>query len=266
MKTKGKARTVNTEKKSDTTSKLKPANTETESDTPPKNKKMKISKLPPIANKIGRQLYDTPAYDLANYLLGKILVRKVDDCILKGRIVETECYPGGDDQASSTRGNRRTPAVEPLYMQSGTAFVYMTYGMYHCMNISSSEPGGGVLLRALEPIQGSDKMQELRMKKRKSTKAKALKEHELCNGPSKLCASMDIRKDNCNTLDFCENDELWIETDPDFKNDFQTVKTARVGIDLAGPVWSKKPFRFYILGCSSISKRDTKAEDAFSSD
>lgn len=50
-------------------------------------------------------------------------------------------------------------------MEPGTAYIYMTYGMYYCFNISSEEPGGGVLLRALEPIQGFETMQELRISK-----------------------------------------------------------------------------------------------------
>lgn len=66
---------------------------------------------------------------------------------------------------------------------------------------------------------------------------------------------MDIRKDNCNKLDLCEDTNLWIETDPDFVNNFKTVKTTRIGIDRAGPLWANKPFRFYIFGNSSVSKQ-----------
>lgn len=71
-------------------------------------------------------------------ILGKILVRKLEDgAILKGRIVETESYLGGNDKGSNTYEMRVTPHNLPMYMQAGTLFVYMTYGMYHCMNITS---------------------------------------------------------------------------------------------------------------------------------
>lgn len=54
--------------------------------------------------------------------------------------------------------SRRTNANEPLYKDPGTAFVYLTYGMYHCFNIHSKEPGSGVFLRALEPVEGTEEM------------------------------------------------------------------------------------------------------------
>lgn len=60
---------------------------------------------------------------------------------------------------------RKTPGNEPMYMVPGTAYVYMTYGMYFCMNISSKEPGSAVLLRALEPVEGVEDMLKLRLGK-----------------------------------------------------------------------------------------------------
>jgi DNA-3-methyladenine glycosylase len=82
--------------------------------------------------------YDVPCEALAKGLLGKILVRQLSDgTILKGRIVETECYPGGDDRASCSHNGRITENIKAVYMKPGTAFVYSTYGMYHCFNISS---------------------------------------------------------------------------------------------------------------------------------
>ncbi|CAN8027410.1 unnamed protein product [Ixodes persulcatus] len=89
---------------------------------------------------------------LARALLGKVLARRLpDDTLLRCRIVETECYPGGDDRASSSFQGRRTESNEPLYMEPGTAYVYLTYGMYHCFNISSEGGGAAVLLRAAVP-------------------------------------------------------------------------------------------------------------------
>ncbi|KAF2899816.1 hypothetical protein ILUMI_06364 [Ignelater luminosus] len=220
--------------------------------------------------KLDRQFFDVPCYNLANFLLGKLIVRSLDDgVVLKSRIVETECYLGGEDKASHSYQGRKTPGNEPMFMQPGTAYVYITYGMYYCFNISSSEPGAAVLLRALEPVEGISRMKELRSmksKKRKTEQNTELKESELCNGPSKLCMSMNIEKDNCNKLDLCENHSLWIEMDPNFKEDFKTVVTSRIGIDSAGEEWAKKPLRFYILGNCNVSRRDRKSENVLNSD
>jgi hypothetical protein len=82
--------------------------------------------------------YNVPCENLAKGLLGKILVRQLNDgTILKGRIVETECYLGGEDKASHSYNGRITERSKPMYMKPGTAYVYITYGMYHCFNISS---------------------------------------------------------------------------------------------------------------------------------
>ncbi|KAK4876722.1 hypothetical protein RN001_009228 [Aquatica leii] len=223
-------------------------------------KKRKLNTL--TTNQLNLEFYNVPCYNLANFLLGKLLVRQINDEILKGRIVETECYLGGEDKASHSFGGRRTPGNEPMYMPPGTAYVYMTYGMYYCFNISSTEPGGAVLLRAIEPITNIEKMHELRLSKSKNS-SKVFKAHELGNGPSKLCMIMDITKDNCNKVDMCTSELLWIEDDPNYDNNFETVVTSRIGIDSAGEEWAKKPLRFYIMGNKSVSRRDKMAESKF---
>jgi DNA-3-methyladenine glycosylase len=89
-------------------------------------------------NRLKDSFFDVPCEDLAKRLLGKILVRRVNDgTVLKGRVVETECYPGGEDKASCSYNGRITETIKAVYMKPGTAFVYVTYGMYHCINISS---------------------------------------------------------------------------------------------------------------------------------
>jgi len=98
-----------------------------------------ISSNPVLYRKrLNAQLYETPCEELAMSLLGKVLVRRLDDGnIVRGRIVETESYLGHDDAASLSFKGKVTPRNEPMFMKPGTAFVYMTYGMYHCFNISS---------------------------------------------------------------------------------------------------------------------------------
>lgn len=96
---------------------------------------------------------------------------------------------------------------------------------------------------------------------KRSENSKPLKHTELCNGPSKLCLALNINKMNCNKLNMCESDELYIECDPDYdQNDIKIVRTNRIGIDSAGEEWARKPLRFYILNNQFVSKRDKKAE------
>ena len=105
--------------------------------------------------KLTGAFYDLPAQELAKRLLGKILFRVLDtEEVLCGRIVETEAYLGEEDKACHTFAGKRTARTEPMYMAPGTAYVYVIYGMYHCLNVSSREPGACVLIRALEPIRG----------------------------------------------------------------------------------------------------------------
>lgn len=94
----------------------------------------------------------------------------------------------------------------------------------------------------------------------KYSNTKKLKLTELCNGPSKLCISMNITKENCNMLDLSASDALWLEVDPEFKENIQIVRTNRIGIQSAGVEWASKPLRFYILQNPYVSKRDKKAE------
>ena len=115
------------------------------------NKRAKLT----IHKNLGRLFYIRPCEELAQKLLGKLLYRILDNGeVLCGRIVETEAYLGVVDKACHAYGGKKTERCEPLYMAPGTAYVYFIYGIYHCLNISSQEPGACVLIRALEPLQG----------------------------------------------------------------------------------------------------------------
>ncbi|XP_018373331.1 PREDICTED: DNA-3-methyladenine glycosylase-like isoform X3 [Trachymyrmex cornetzi] len=139
------------------------------------------------------EFFDIPCEELAQRLLGKVLVRYLENgTILKGRIVETEGYLGAIDKASHSYQNRVTPRNLPMYMSPGTIYIYMTYGIYHCFNISSQGDGCAVLVRAVEPIEG---MEHMAYQRNSSKPRKAdLKPHELCNGPSKLCMAYQLNK------------------------------------------------------------------------
>lgn len=110
----------------------------------PSSKRMKcnetgeVSKYFIQSNRLGEEFFNVSCLDLAKNLLGTILVRRLPDgTCLKGKIVETECYLGFEDKASFSYEGRRTARSEPMFMAPGTIFVYQTYGMYYCMNISS---------------------------------------------------------------------------------------------------------------------------------
>lgn len=166
--------------------------------------------------------------------------------ITRGRIVETEAYLGGDDRAAHSYNNKKTERNCAMFMQPGTAYVYSVYGMHCCFNVSSRGEGAAVLIRALEPLGGTEVMREKR--------SGAKKDKDLCSGPAKLCQAMDIDK-SCNKIDLVTSDGLWVEPSPSLPlEDADIVKSARVGVDYAGE-WAKKQLRFYIRGNVCISKK-----------
>ncbi|XP_076234993.1 uncharacterized protein LOC143179584 [Calliopsis andreniformis] len=216
------------------------------------------------SNRLPFSFFDTPCEELAQNLLGKILVRYLENgTVLKGRIVETEGYLGIIDKASHTYQNKVTPRNIPMYMPPGTIYVYMTYGMYHCFNISSQEPGAYVLIKAVEPILGFDYMELLRnMQSEKNQKEKRIvknvkrfKQYELCNSPSKICAAFVIDEDNFNEKKIYENNNLWIECDPYVKS--TTIVATPTEFECSE--W--KMWRYYVLGSASVTHRDIKSEE-----
>ena len=137
--------------------------------------------------RLSQDFFMDDAIEVAKKLLGKILVHETPEGITKCRIVETEAYMGVLDKGSHAYSGKITPRTSTLYEQGGVAYVYLIYGMYHCMNVVVNVKGlaQGVLIRALEPLEGI----ELMKKRRKMDKVK-----NLCNGPGKLCIAMDITK------------------------------------------------------------------------
>jgi DNA-3-methyladenine glycosylase len=133
-----------------------------------------------------KKFFSQPTVDLAKALLGKYLVFGN----LKGIIVETEAYLYRNDPGChASRG--MTARNAPMFGPAGRTYVYLIYGMYHCLNIVGGKTGEGeaVLIRALEPVQGIELMQ-----KRRKTK----KIENLCNGPGKLTQAFGITKKHNN--------------------------------------------------------------------
>ena len=141
---------------------------------------------------------DTEA--LARYLIGKTLVRETPRGKMISRIVETEAYVLGDASCHGFRGE--TPRNRSLFLQRGHAYVYFIYGMHYALNVSAGAQGQGtgVLIRALEPVEGIEQMQ----------KNRGIKNiHELTRGPGRLAEALQIDK-RLDGVDLCAADSLWL--------------------------------------------------------
>jgi DNA-3-methyladenine glycosylase len=140
--------------------------------------------------------------ELAQYLMGKTLVHDFPTGRLSGIIVEVEGYPPGDAAGHAFRG--KTRSNQSLFLGRGYCYVYFTYGSSFMVNVTSEEPGvgAGVLLRALEPLQGVEMMQRFR---------KTMRMRDIARGPGRLAQAMQIDK-RYDGVDLCAAGSLWLGT------------------------------------------------------
>ena len=136
---------------------------------------------------IPRSFYLRETCDVARDLLGKELVRVHPEGTASGVIIETEAYRGVDDKASHAFGGRPSRRTAVMFEEGGFAYVYLIYGMYWCLNITTREQGVPecVLIRALEPLTGLDLIHRRRNIGNR-------KQCALTNGPGKLCRALAI--------------------------------------------------------------------------
>lgn len=180
--------------------------------------------------KLERHFYDRDTVLVARELLGKLLIRRDGDITRIGKITEVEAYLGPHDLAAHT-SKGITPRTRVMFGPPGYAYVYLIYGMHHCMNVVTDADGRGaaVLLRALEPVANLS---------------------DNTRGPGRLCKAMGIDL----TLyghDLC-SDDFYIAA-PE-QQTIDIVARPRIGVDYAGE-WADKPLRFYINGNPYISRK-----------
>lgn len=174
--------------------------------------------------RIERTFFEADTLWVAKQLLGCVLTRRSTAGETRGIIVETEAYLGEIDPAAHSYKGRRD-RVRVQYGPAGMAYVYLIYGMYSCMNITTGPLGKPevVLLRALEPCGGVELMQA----RRHTDKVR-----NLCSGPGKLCMAMDITRDAYG-LDLCESDALFLEYGTEIAPG-DIAASPRINIDYAG--------------------------------
>jgi len=197
------------------------------------------------SRKLPREFYTrSNVLTVARELLGKLLVVPAPDGTrVSGIIVEAEAYRGPEDRASHAYGGRRTKRTETMYGLGGTAYVYFVYGMYYQFNVvtNARETPHAILIRAVEPVEGIEWMRSRRH---------GQPDHNLTNGPGKLCIAMGIdrRLDNADLL---END-VWIEEGERLAPRL-VAAGPRIGIDYAEK-WVDKPWRFWIKNNPFVSR------------
>ncbi|HXJ92987.1 MAG TPA: DNA-3-methyladenine glycosylase [Terriglobia bacterium] len=167
-----------------------------------------------LPHRLRRAELPVDTVELARYLVGKTLVHSVAEGTMSGRIVETEAYLVGDAAAHAFRG--LTPRNRSLFLERGHAYVYFVYGCWYMLNVSSERAGvgAGVLLRALEPLEGVGLMERggtgtTNGATRRTGTAADAKVRDLARGPGRLATAMRITKQH-DGLDLCGSDTLWL--------------------------------------------------------
>lgn len=190
-----------------------------------------------------RTFYDRDTVRAARALLGQYLVRALPDGReLVCRVTETEAYVGRMDKACHAYGYKRTPRTQTLFARPGTAYIYLIYGMYHCLNFVTEPEGepAAVLIRGARPVQNGDIIAKNRFG-RKMTELTSYQKKNFLNGPGKLCGGLLLTREQ-NGLDLTQKDSgLYVCPGPAPEEIFVGK---RVGIDYAQEA-AEFPWRFW---------------------
>ena len=196
---------------------------------------------------------------VAKNILGKFLIRKYDNYQVVTKIVETEGYMGIKDKAAHVYNEKKTDRTKPLYLEGGHIYVYLIYGMYHCLNLSANVENipECVLIRAIEPIIGFDKIAFNRYKK-DYDELTSYQKKNITNGPGKLCMALEIDR-SFNSKYILDSDlyisDFYIDGNREkvfADNDFEIVESKRINIDYAEEA-KDYLWRFYIKDNKYVS-------------
>lgn len=196
--------------------------------------------------KLPRTFYERDdVVQISKELIGKVLCTKFDGNLTAGMIVETEAYNGRTDQACHAYPNVKTARTETLYGPPGFSYVYLCYGIHHLFNIVTNreELADAILVRAIEPKEGIEKMAERRGQERPSP--------IITNGPGKLSQALGITTSNDKT-DLL-GDEVWLEDRGVNFGGKEIEASPRIGVDYAGED-AKLPWRFTIKNSEWVSR------------
>lgn len=182
-----------------------------------------------------------PAFRVAPDLLGRYLLHKTPEGLCGGIIVETEAYTQSDPASHSCRG--KTERNSMMFEAGGKAYVYRSYGVHWCFNVTTGKPGTGaaVLIRAIEPTFGLEQMRERRLRN-----LSECSNRDLARGPGRLCEALKI--DSSHSGDTLLGPPLMLASPKGFRRPL-VVHTPRVGITKAVEV----PWRFCIPNNAYVS-------------
>jgi DNA-3-methyladenine glycosylase len=199
-----------------------------------------------LTKKLKKSFYRRELLDVARDLLGKILIKASGDKILAGKIVEVEAYHGDFDKAAHSYSGI-TKRNEIMFEAGGYLYVYFTYGAHHCCNVVTGMKGQGtaVLIRAVEPITGIDKM----IRNRFGRKLKNDKEiFNLTSGPGKVCQAFKFDRTHSGT-DLSGKEIFILEGEKIKSKDIGVSK--RIGITRSVDL----PWRFFIKNNPYLSRK-----------
>lgn len=194
---------------------------------------------------LSRKFYIRPVLTVAKDLLGKMLVKNEGNGVIAGRIVEVEAYDGNVDQASHSF-NGKTKRNEVMFNEGGYFYVYFTYGAHFCCNVVTGKKNHGtaVLIRAVEPLIGIDKMIQNRFGRDLKSETEI---HNLTSGPGKVCKAFGFTKEHSG-LDLT-NSSVFIVDQPKLKKSM-IGNSKRIGITKSVNL----PWRFFEIGNPYLSR------------
>ncbi len=165
-----------------------------------------------------REFYTRPTLLVAKDLLGKYIVRRINNKEIIGQIIETEVYIGPKDKASHAYLGKKTKRNQAEFFIGGHIYIYLVYGMYWQLNIVTEKAGKPecILVRALD----------------------------LADGPGKVCRYLKLDKSFYGE-DLTKSKRIWLEDRGVKVKPSQILATSRIGIDYAGPYWSRRKWRLY---------------------